>query len=51
MNLELRRLIDQVSRDKGIDKELLVGAIKDAIRSAAKKKYGPKTGNRGGIQG
>ena len=42
MNLELRRLIDQVSRDKGIDKELLVGAIKDAIRSAARKKYGPK---------
>jgi len=42
MNLELRRIIDQVSRDKGIDKELLVGAIKDAIRSAAKKKYGPR---------
>ncbi len=42
MNLELRRLIDQVSRDKGIDKELLISAIKDAVRSAAKKKYGPK---------
>jgi N utilization substance protein A len=42
MNLELRRIIEQVSRDKGIDKELLIGAIKDAIRSAAKKKYGPK---------
>ena len=42
MNIELRRIIDQVSRDKGIDKELLVGAIKDAIRSAAKKKYGPR---------
>jgi N utilization substance protein A len=42
MNIELKRVIDQVSRDKGIDKELLVGAIKDAIRSAAKKKYGPR---------
>ena len=42
MNLELKRIIDQVSRDKGIEKELLVGAIKDAIRSAAKKKYGPR---------
>jgi N utilization substance protein A len=42
MNLELKRIIDQVSRDKGIDKELLVSAIKDAIRSAAKKRYGPK---------
>jgi N utilization substance protein A len=42
MNLELKRLIDQVSRDKGIDKDLLVTALKDAIRSAAKKKYGPR---------
>src|SRR5512135_1340161 len=42
MNLELKRIIDQVSRDKGIDKDLLVGAIKDAIRSAAKKKFGPR---------
>jgi len=42
MNLELRRLIEQVSRDKGIDKELLINAIKEAIRSAARKKYGPK---------
>jgi N utilization substance protein A len=42
MNLELKRIIDQVSRDKGIDKELLIGAIKDAIRSAAKKRYGPR---------
>lgn len=43
MNLELSRLIDQVSRDKGIDKGLLISAIKDAIRSAARKKFGPKT--------
>jgi transcription termination/antitermination protein NusA len=42
MNLELRRIIEQVSRDKGIDKELLVTAIKDAVRSAARKKYGPR---------
>ncbi len=42
MNLELKRIIDQVSRDKGIDKDLLISAIKDAIRSAAKKKFGPR---------
>ncbi|MBM4293557.1 MAG: transcription termination/antitermination protein NusA [Deltaproteobacteria bacterium] len=42
MNIEFKRLIDQVSRDKGIDKDILVMAIKDAIRSAAKKKYGPR---------
>jgi N utilization substance protein A len=42
MNLELRRIIDQVSRDKGIDKDLLISAIKDAVRSAARKKFGPR---------
>ncbi len=42
MNLELRRLIEQVSRDKGIDKDLLISAIKDAVRSAARKRYGPR---------
>jgi N utilization substance protein A len=42
MSLELRRIIDQVSRDKGIDRELLIDAIKDAIRKAAQKKYGSK---------
>jgi transcription termination/antitermination protein NusA len=42
MNLELKRIIDQVSRDKGIEKDLLISAIADAIRSAAKKKFGPR---------
>lgn len=39
---ELKRIIDQVCRDKGIDKELLITTIEDAVRSAAKKKYGAK---------
>ncbi|MBM4288472.1 MAG: transcription termination/antitermination protein NusA [Deltaproteobacteria bacterium] len=42
---DLRRLIDQVSRDKGIDKDLLLNTIMDAVRSAAKKKYGAKQDN------
>jgi transcription termination/antitermination protein NusA len=42
MSGELKRLIDQVCRDKGIDKDLLLNTIQDAVRSAAKKKYGPK---------
>ncbi len=42
---ELKRLIEQVSRDKGIDKDLLLNTILDAVRSAAKKKYGPKQDN------
>jgi transcription termination/antitermination protein NusA len=42
---DLRRLIEQVSRDKGIDKDLLLTTIMDAVRSAAKKKYGAKQDN------
>jgi N utilization substance protein A len=45
MTGDLRRLIEQVSRDKGIDKDLLLNTILDAVRSAAKKKYGAKHDN------
>jgi len=40
--LELKRVIDQVSRDKGIDKGVLISTLVEAIRSAAKKKLGLK---------
>ncbi|MFP3867109.1 MAG: transcription termination factor NusA [Desulfobacteraceae bacterium] len=39
---ELKRIIDQVCRDKGIDKELLITTIEEAVRSAAKRKFDPK---------
>lgn len=39
---DLRRIIDQISRDKGIDRQLLVEAIEEAVMSAAKKKYGQR---------
>ncbi len=39
---DLKRIIDQISRDRGIDKELLVKAIEDAVESAAKKKFGSR---------
>ncbi len=42
MAAELKRIIDQVCRDKGIDRELLINTILDAVRSAARKKYGAK---------
>jgi N utilization substance protein A len=38
---ELTRLIDQVSRAKGIDQEQLISAIEEAVKAAARKKYGP----------
>jgi transcription termination/antitermination protein NusA len=40
MNGELKRLIDQVSREKGIDRQTLIHTLEEAIKSAVKKKYG-----------
>jgi N utilization substance protein A len=39
---EIRRVIEQVSRDRGIDKEILVKTLEEALGSAARKKYGAK---------
>ncbi|MBC8317905.1 MAG: transcription termination/antitermination protein NusA [Desulfobulbaceae bacterium] len=39
---ELKRIIDQISRDKGIDRNLLVEALEEAVLSAAKKRYGQR---------
>ena len=40
MNAELLHLIDQISREKGIEKETLEEAIVSAILSAGRKRYG-----------
>ncbi len=39
---DLKRIIEQISRDKGIEKHLLVETIEEAVRSAARKKYGSR---------
>lgn len=39
---EVRRVIEQVSRDRGIEKEVLVKTLEEALRSAAKKKFGTR---------
>lgn len=39
---ELKRIIDQISRDRGFDKELLIEAIEEAVQSAARKKLGSR---------
>lgn len=36
----LKRIVDQICRDKGIDRTLLIDAIEEAVRSAVRKKYG-----------
>lgn len=41
MNQELLHLLEQISREKGIDKSLLVDAVLSAILSAARKSFGP----------
>lgn len=40
MITDLKRIIDQVSRDKGIDRAILITTLEEAIKSAAKKKFG-----------
>ncbi|MCK5543287.1 MAG: transcription termination factor NusA [Desulfobacterales bacterium] len=37
---DIKRIVDQLSREKGIDAEVLIATIKDAVESAAKKKFG-----------
>lgn len=54
MNRELMAVIDQIGREKGIDKAKVIAAVESALQTAAKKRYGqgenvqvqidPKTG-------
>jgi len=39
---DLKRIIDQICRDRGFDKKLLIEAIEEAVESAAKKKLGAR---------
>jgi N utilization substance protein A len=39
---DIKRVIDQVSRDKGIERQVLIEALEEALRSAARKKFGPQ---------
>ena len=38
---DLGRIIDQVSREKGLDRDVLVKALEEAVKAAARKKFGP----------
>jgi N utilization substance protein A len=39
---DIKRVVDQVSKDKGIDREVLIKALEEALKSAARKKFGSK---------
>lgn len=40
MGTELRKAIDQISKDRGIDRDLLVDTLEEAVRSSVSRKYG-----------
>src|SRR5438093_10903209 len=40
MNRELIAVIDQIGREKGIDKAKIIGAVEAALQTAAKKRFG-----------
>ena len=35
---ELKKVIDQVSREKGVEREVLIKTLEEAVRVAARKK-------------
>ncbi|MDD5170802.1 MAG: transcription termination factor NusA [Syntrophales bacterium] len=39
---ELKRLIEQMGKDRGIDKGIIIEALEAAMLNAARKKYGPR---------
>ncbi len=39
MSMEILSILEQLSRDKGIDKEILIDALKAAVEVAARKRY------------
>lgn len=40
MNLELKKAIDQISKDKGLDRDMLVETLEEAVRTSVVRKYG-----------
>jgi len=39
MSIETLSILEQLSRDKGIDKDILIDALKSAVEVAARKRY------------
>ncbi|MCC8193455.1 MAG: transcription termination factor NusA [Deltaproteobacteria bacterium] len=40
MSLELKKAIDQISKDKGLDRDMLVDNLKEAVRTSVVRKFG-----------
>jgi N utilization substance protein A len=41
VNQEILRIIEQIAREKGIEKDILLAGVEAAVLSAAKRRYGP----------
>ncbi|MFP4071079.1 MAG: transcription termination factor NusA [Desulfovibrionales bacterium] len=42
MSMELKKAIDQISKDKGIDRDLLIDTLEEAVRTSVSKKFGDR---------
>ncbi|GFM36847.1 transcription termination factor NusA [Desulfovibrio psychrotolerans] len=40
MSMELKKAIDQISKDRGLDREMLVDTLEEAVRTSVVRKYG-----------
>lgn len=40
MSLELKKAIEQISKDKGLDRDMLVDTLEEAVRTSVIRKYG-----------
>lgn len=40
MSLELKKAIDQISKDKGLDRDMLIDTLEEAVRTSVLRKYG-----------
>ncbi len=40
MSLELKKAIDQISKDKGLDRDMLIDTLEEAVRTSVIRKYG-----------
>lgn len=40
MSMELKKAIDQISKDKGLDRNMLISTLEDAVRTSVERKFG-----------
>ena len=43
MNLELKKAIDQISKDKGLDRNMLIETLEDAVRTSVLRRFSEDT--------